>query len=57
MVKTPSMLTDEKTNEIYKMIPYHQGIDEAPPNEIYNKVAEDNRKFTFETDVYSDQFF
>lgn len=57
MEKTKSMQTDEKTNEVFKMIPYHQGIDEAPPNEIYNKVAEDNRKFTFETDVYSDQFF
>lgn len=52
--RTKSMVTDEKTKEVYKMIPYHLGIDEEPPNDIYNKVAEDNRKFTFETDVYSD---
>jgi hypothetical protein len=54
LARTKSMLTDEKTNEVYKMIPYHLGMDDEPPNDIYNKVAEDNRKFTFETDVYSD---
>jgi len=57
MIRQKSSVTDTKTNEEYKMIPYHLGIDEEPPNEIYNKVAEDNRKFTFETDIYSDQFF
>jgi len=57
LTKTKSLLVDPVTNEHYKMIPYHLGIDECPPNEIYNKVAEDNLKFTFETDVYSEQFF
>lgn len=57
ITRTKSTMVDAKTNEHYKMIPYHQGIDEAPPNDIYNKVEEDNSKFTFENDVYSDQFF
>jgi len=27
------------------------------PNDIYMKVFEDNKKFTFESDIYSDEFF
>jgi hypothetical protein len=45
---------DEKLNEHTKMVPYRQSVDvDAKPNEIYRKVFEDNKKFTFESDIYS----
>jgi hypothetical protein len=48
---------DEVTKEHYKLVPYSQSVDADAPNEIYRKVFEDNAKFTFETDVYSEAFF
>lgn len=36
---------------------YNQGVDKETPNDIYKKVFEDNKKFTFENDVYSSEFF
>lgn len=48
---------DEEKKEYYKYVPYHHGTDNEPPNEIWNQVSEDNGKFTFETDVYSESFF
>jgi hypothetical protein len=48
---------DEETKEHYKLVPYSQSVDGDAPNEIYRKVFEDNAKFTFETDVYSEAFF
>jgi hypothetical protein len=48
---------DEETKEHYKLVPYSQSVDGDAPNEIYRKVFEDNAKFTFETDIYSEAFF
>ena len=48
---------DEKLKEHTKMVPYRQSVDaDAKPNEIYKKVFEDNKKFTFESDIYSQEF-
>lgn len=33
------------------------GVDSEKPNSIFQKVLEDNTKFTFENDVYSQEFF
>jgi len=48
---------DEKNKEHFKMVHYRQGIDGEKPSEIYTKVYEDNKKFTFENDIYSQEFF
>ena len=29
---------------------------DAKPNEIYKRVFEDNKKFSFESDIYSQEF-
>jgi len=39
------------------MVPYAEGIDAEAPNKIYQDVNGDNAKLTFETDVYSPDFF
>jgi len=48
---------DEKANEHFKQVPYREGIDNEAPNDIYRRVYEDNKKFTFENDIYSQEFF
>lgn len=48
---------DAKKDEHYKLINYKEGVDTEKPNEIFSKVLEDNTKFTFENDVYSQEFF
>lgn len=49
---------EEKTNEHIKLVPYDELVErEAVPNEIYSKVSEDNKRFSFENDVYSQEFF
>jgi len=48
---------DEKTNEHIKFIAYREGVDTEKPNKIFAKVLEDNSKFSFESDVYSLEFF
>jgi hypothetical protein len=48
---------DEQAKEHYKHVPYHLAVDKEPPNQIWNQVSEDNGKFTFETDVYSESYF
>lgn len=48
---------DEADKEHYKMVPYSEGIDSDAPNQIYKEVNGDNAKLTFETDVYSQDFF
>lgn len=48
---------DEEKKEYFKMCPYRSAADGELANEIYTKVAEDNRKFTFEGDIYSTEFF
>lgn len=48
---------DEKAKEYTKMVPYRQSVDaDAKPNEIYKKVFEDNKAFSFESDIYSQEF-
>lgn len=44
---------DEKTKEHIKLIAYREGVDKETPNQIFQKVLEDNTKFTFENDIYS----
>ena len=39
------------------MISYKDCVDSENPNSIFSKVLEDNTKFTFENDVYSQDFF
>jgi hypothetical protein len=39
------------------MTPYRKAADGEVANTIYTKVAEDNMKFTFESDIYSNEFF
>ena len=48
---------DDSKKEHYKMVPYSEGIDAEAPNKIYKNVNGDNAKLTFETDVYSPDFF
>ena len=48
---------DDNKKEHYKMVPYSEGIDAEAPNKIYKSVNGDNAKLTFETDVYSPDFF
>ena len=48
---------DEKLKEHSKMVQYRQSVDaDAKPNEIYKRVFEDNKKFSFESDIYSQEF-
>lgn len=44
-------------DEYLKPVNYRQGVDKDKPNEIFNRVLEDNTKFKFESDVYSEEFF
>ena len=39
------------------MVAYRAANENIKPNQIYQKVFEDNHKFTFENDVYSPDFF
>lgn len=39
------------------MCPYRSAADGELANDIYKKVSEDNNKFTFESDIYSSEFF
>jgi len=48
---------DEEKKENFKMCPYRSAADGELANEIYMKVAEDNMKYTFESDIYSTEFF
>lgn len=48
---------DEAKKEHVKMLPYRTAAEGEVANEIYTKVAEDNMKFTFESDIYSTEFF
>lgn len=48
---------DEEKKEHFKMSPYRTAADGELANDIYTKVAEDNSKFTFESDIYSTEFF
>ena len=48
---------DEKAEEHYQMVNYRKAADGEKANEIYKKVFEDNMKYTFESDIYSTEFF
>jgi hypothetical protein len=49
---------DEEKKEYTKMVDYRASVDpDEPPNRFYEKVYEDNRAFTFESDIYSNEFF
>ena len=48
---------DEAKKEHFKMLPYGTAAEGEVANDIYKKVAEDNMKFTFESDIYSTEFF
>ena len=51
------LIFDEKKNEYIKFIDYRQGINTEKPNSIFSQVLQDNTKFKFENDVYSQDFF
>lgn len=48
---------DPKKEEYYKLIDYREGVENITPNEIYKQVFEDNYKYEFENDIYSNEFF
>lgn len=48
---------DEEKKEHFKMSPYRNAADGETANDIYTKVFDDNMKFTFESDIYSTEFF
>ena len=49
---------DEQEADQYIMVDYQAGvIASEPPNRIFQKVLEDNRKFGFENEIYSAEFF
>ena len=51
------IVRDEKKEENYKMIDYRNGVQDIVANQIYKQVFEDNKKFEFENDIYSQEFF
>lgn len=51
------MQYDEAGKEYYEMREYRSAADGELANDIYKKVAEDNSKYTFESDIYSTEFF
>ena len=48
---------DEEKKEYSKQVKYRDSANDGVPNEIYKKVFEDNKKYTFENDIYSKEFF
>ena len=55
--KKEDILYDAKKEEHYKLIDYKNGVQDIAPNDIYKQVFEDNHKFEFENDIYSNEFF
>ncbi len=47
---------DEAKDETYRMVPY-KSFEHLQPNNIYKEVLEDNKKFEFDNDIYSYEFF
>lgn len=52
-----NVVYDEEKKEHFKMVGYRRGADNEAPNSIYKQVYADNKKLTFESDIYSDEFF
>jgi len=48
---------NEEKKEHYRMVEYRSSADGEHANDIYKRVFEDNMKFTFESDIYSTEFF
>ena len=48
---------DPKTDEYIKFIDYRQSVDNEKASTIFSQVLEDNTKYSFENDVYSQEFF
>ena len=55
--KGVNVLFNEEKKEHFKMEGYRTASVGETANEIYKKVFEDNMKFTFESDIYSAEFF
>lgn len=51
------VIHDSQKNEHYKLIDFREGVEDIAPNSIYKQVFEDNQKFEFENDIYSQEFF
>jgi hypothetical protein len=51
------IIYDSKKEEYYKLIDYKEGVEDIAPNKIYKQVHEDNKKFGFDNDIYSQEFF
>ena len=52
-----SILYDAKKEEFYRLVDYKTGVEEIAPSKIYRQVFEDNQKFEFDNDIYSQEFF
>jgi hypothetical protein len=48
---------DPKREEDFYLVDYRNAVDDIAPNAIYKQVFEDNHKFEFENDIYSNEFF
>jgi hypothetical protein len=48
---------DAKKEEYYRVVDYKTGVEEIAPSKIYRQVFEDNQKFEFDNDIYSQEFF
>jgi hypothetical protein len=53
----PDIYFDEKKDEYYRLVDYKTGVEEITPSSIYTQVFEDNQKFEFDNDIYSQEFF
>ena len=52
-----SVVYDDEKKEFTRFVKYRQAADNEAPNEIYKKVFKDNKKYQFENDIYSVEFF
>jgi hypothetical protein len=52
-----SILFDAKKEEYFRVVDYKTGVEEIAPSKIYRQVFEDNQKFEFDNDIYSQEFF
>jgi Ubiquitin carboxyl-terminal hydrolase len=48
---------DAKRDEYFTLLDYKRGVETIDPSQIYRQVAEDNQKFEFDNDIYSQEFF
>jgi hypothetical protein len=39
------------------LVDYRTGVEEIAPSQIYQRVFEDNQKYEFDNDIYSQEFF